>query len=245
MEPITVSLTTDELLYIAKIYEQTERYEDMADTMRKLIAHKQELNVEERNLFFVAYKKCVGPCRAAWRTISSIEQKEEAQGSKHLAVLDQLKKKIESELESYCNEVLELLDEILIKNTNDAEGRVFFYLMKGDYYRFIAEYASEAGRNKAKQQVLENYQHGLEISEKELVSTTHPTRLKLALNFSVFYHDILNDPHKARDLAQRAFDEAIAKIDEIHDDLFKDSIMEIGLIREYLTLWAAEVQQDR
>lgn len=164
--------------------------------------------------------------------------------SKHLAVLDQLKKKIESELESYCNEVLELLDEILIKNTNDAEGRVFFYLMKGDYYRFIAEYTSKAGRNKAKQQVLESYQHGLEISEKELVST-HPTRLKLALNFSVFYHDILNDPHKARDLAQRAFDEAIAKIDEIHDDLFKDSIMEIGLIREYLTLWAAEVQQDR
>ena len=105
-----MALTSDELLYLAKLSEQTERFEDMVDAMKKFITLKQEFNVEERNLLSVAYKNCVGTRRTAWRTITSMEQKEEGKGSKNLTILRQLKKKIEAELDSYCNEILQSLD---------------------------------------------------------------------------------------------------------------------------------------
>jgi len=54
-----------------------------------------ELSIEERNLLSVAYKNTLGSRRTAWRALSSIEQKEENKGSKHLNLLRDYKKKIE------------------------------------------------------------------------------------------------------------------------------------------------------
>ena len=241
MEPITVSLTTDELLYIAKIYEQTERYEDMADTMRKSIALKQELNVEERNLLSVAYKNCVGNRRAAWRTISSIEQKEGAKGSANLSILRQLKKKIETELDSHCNEIIELLDKTLMPNASNSEAKIFFYKMAGDYYRYIAEYSSEENKKRVSDLSSESYQKAQEILEKEL-PPTNPIRLGLALSYSVFYYEILNDPVKACELAKRAFDDAIAELDSIPEDQYQETTVILQMIRDNLTLWTSQTQ---
>lgn len=42
------------------------------------------------------------------------------------------------------------------------------------------------------------------------LAPTHPIRLGLALNFSVFYYEILNSPDQACHLAKQAFDDAIA-----------------------------------
>jgi 14-3-3 protein epsilon len=62
--------------------------------------------------------------------------------------------------------------------------------MKGDYYRYIAEYAVAEKRNAAAQKALSAYQEAHEIAGKSL-STTHPVKLGLALNFSVFYYEIM------------------------------------------------------
>ena len=69
---------------------------------------------------------------------------------------------------------------------------------------------------------MEAYSAALEISNTEL-KTTHPIRLGLALNFSVFHYETLNDPAKACNLAKQAFDDAIADIEHIDDDQYKDS----------------------
>jgi len=63
----------------------------------------------------VAYKNSVGSRRTAWRAISSIEQKEESKGSRHLPLLKEYKKKIETELTNFCNDIISLLDSNLIK----------------------------------------------------------------------------------------------------------------------------------
>ena len=82
----------------------------MLDNMKQVVKTQQELSVEERNLLSVAYKNSVGSRRTAWRAISSIEQKEESKGSKYIQLLKDYKKKIETELNSFCNDILELLD---------------------------------------------------------------------------------------------------------------------------------------
>lgn len=84
------------------------------------------MSVEERNLLSVAYKNSVGSRRTAWRAISSIEQKEEAKGSRHLNLLKEYKKKIETELTSFCNDILSLLDKNLVKAASNPESKVIF-----------------------------------------------------------------------------------------------------------------------
>ena len=78
-----MELSKDDHIYMAKIAEQTERFEDMISHMNKVVEQKQELNPDERNLLSVAYKNTVGSRRTAWRALSSIEQKEESKGSKY------------------------------------------------------------------------------------------------------------------------------------------------------------------
>ena len=63
----------DELIYMSKISEQTERFEDMLDYMKQVVKQNAELSIEERNLLSVAYKNSVGSRRTAWRALSSIE----------------------------------------------------------------------------------------------------------------------------------------------------------------------------
>ena len=76
------------------------------------------------------------------------------------------------------------------------------------------------------------------------LKTTHPIRLGLALNFSVFNYDVMNDSTKACELAKTAFDEAIADIEQLEDDVYKDATTIMQLIRDNLTLWTSELEQE-
>ncbi|XP_022843235.1 14-3-3-like protein B [Olea europaea var. sylvestris] len=82
-----------------------------------------------------------------------------------------------------------------------------------------------------------------EIANTEL-APTHPIRLGLALNFSVFYYEILNSPDRACNLAKQAFDEAIAELDTLGEESYKDSTLIMQLLRDNLTLWTSDMQDD-
>ncbi|XP_056151307.1 14-3-3 protein beta/alpha-like [Lampris incognitus] len=227
-----------ELIQKAKLAEQAERYDDMAASMKAVTENGEELSNEERNLLSVAYKNVVGARRSAWRVISSIGQKTEA-GDKKLQMVNEYREKVESELRDICNDVLELLDKYLIKNSTNAESKVFYLKMKGDYYRYLAEVASGADKKTTIDNSQEAYQQAFNISEEEM-DPTHPIRLGLALNFSVFYYEILNSPEKACKLAKQAFDEAIAELDKLNEESYKDSTLIMQLLRDNLTLWTSD-----
>jgi len=94
-------------------------------------------------LLSVAYKNQVGTRRAAWRTISAIQNKEEYKGSKHLDLIKQYRRKIENELSDICQEVLSLLkDELIPKSEKAPDAKVFYMKMIGDYYRYLCEFSS-------------------------------------------------------------------------------------------------------
>jgi 14-3-3 protein epsilon len=180
--------TREEHLYMAKITEQTERFEDMLEAMNKVVAANAELTVEERNLLSVAYKNTIGSRRTAWRALSSIEKKEEQKGSKNIGLLRGYKSKIEGELNRYCNEILNLIDsQLLPKAASSPEALVFYNEMKGDYYRYISEYTTAADHKAAGENAHKAYTSATEQAIKDL-KTTHPIRLGLALNYSVFHY---------------------------------------------------------
>lgn len=68
-----MSLTREESIFLAKISEQSERFDDMLENMKKVVEAEQELSVDERNLLSVAYKNAVGTRRTSYRALNSIE----------------------------------------------------------------------------------------------------------------------------------------------------------------------------
>jgi len=235
-----MALSREENVFMSKVTEQTERFEDMIDYIKKIIATEKELTVEERNLLSVAYKNTVGSRRTAWRALSSIEKKEEAKGGAHLPLIREYKKKVEAELTKWCQEIIKLLDDKLVSTATNAEAKVFYLKMKADYYRYICEFAAGDVHSKASQSALGAYKAASDIGNTEL-KTTNPIRLGLALNFSVFHYEVMNDPQKACQLAKQAFDEAIADIEHLEEDQYKDSTTIMQLIRDNLTLWTSEM----
>jgi len=232
----------EELVQRAKLAEQAERYDDMASAMKKVTELGSELSNEERNLLSVAYKNVVGSRRSSWRVISSIEQKTEGSEKKQ-AMAKEYRETVEKELKEICQDVLSLLDKHLIPKAGNPESKVFYLKMKGDYYRYLAEVASGDDRAGVVDNSQKAYQEAFDVA-KEKMQPTHPIRLGLALNFSVFYYEILNAPDKACELAKQAFDDAIAELDTLNEDSYKDSTLIMQLLRDNLTLWTTDTQGD-
>lgn len=95
--------------------------------------------------------------------------------------------KIKGELSRFCNDIINLIDSQLLQKATEPEARVFYLKMKGDYYRYISEFTSGEENTKAGDNAQQSYKDASELAEKEL-STTHPIRLGLALNYSVFFY---------------------------------------------------------
>merc|ERR1711972_1263649 len=197
--------------YFAKLAEQAERYDEMATHMEAVGKSGDELSVEERNLLSVAYKNAVGSRRAAWRIITSVEQKEKSKGNDgNAGFAKEYCGKVEGELDKICNTILGLLDSNLIPKASNGESKVFYQKMKADYYRYIAEFTDGDKKSAAANNAKLAYEEAQKVAEKDLV-VTHPIRLGLALNFSVFQYEVLQQPDEACKMARTAFEDAIAE----------------------------------
>ncbi len=153
------------------------------------------------------------------------------------------RKQVESELSDVCLDVLNLLEDTLVKtNTKENEARVFYLKMTGgwkqahrrccaavsssddlltfsfSFPRSLSDYyryLAEFVTDKAyEQKAADYYKQAQEISTKVL-EPTHPIRLGLALNYSVCFYEILKDKKAACELAKSAFDQAISGLDKL------------------------------
>ncbi|KAM3324182.1 14-3-3-like protein GF14 iota isoform X3 [Capsicum chacoense] len=231
-------------VYTAKLAEQAERYDEMVESMKKVAKLDAELTVEERNLLSVGYKKVIGARRASWRIMSSIEQKEESKGNdNNVKLIKGYRQKVEEELSKICHDILEIIDKHLIPSSATGEATVFYYKMKGDYYRYLAEFKTDQEKKEASEKSLKGYEAATATANSDLPST-HPIRLGLALNYSVFYYEIMNSPERACHLAKQAFDEAIAELDTLSEESYKDSTLIMQLLRDNLTLWTSDLPED-
>ncbi|KAA3478640.1 14-3-3 protein 7-like [Gossypium australe] len=216
----------------------------MVEAMKNVAKLDVELTVEERNLLSVGYKNVIGARRASWRILSSIEQKEEAKGNEQNAKrIKEYRQRVEDELAKICDDILSVIDKHLIPSSSTGESTVFYYKMKGDYFRYLAEFKAGEDRKEAADQSLKAYEAATTTANSDL-PPTHPIRLGLALNFSVFYYEILNSAERACHLAKQAFDEAIAELDSLNEESYKDSTLIMQLLRDNLTLWTSDLPEE-
>lgn len=114
--------------------------------------------------------------------------------------------------------------------------------MMGDYYRYKAENAKGDDRQEVVKASLDAYEDATDVANANL-SCTHPIRLGLALNYSVFYYEIMNSPDRACQLAKRAFEDAVSDVDNANDDSYKDSTLIMQLLRDNLALWTSDPEE--
>ncbi len=149
------------------------------------------------------------------------------------------KQKIEDELFNQCLSIVNLVKDKCIRLAANSESKAFFLKMAGDYYRYIAESAQGDKLNEVKNGALEYYTQASEISNKDL-GACNPIRLGLALNFSVFYYEVMNNHKRACELGESALQSALDKIDECDEETFRDAKSIIELLKENLSLWKEE-----
>ena len=232
----------EEQIFLARVAEQAERFEDMVQFLEDSIKLKsgEDFTIEEKNLLSVGFKNLIGSQRSAIRTIGAIEQNPKY--AKFNDALVVYKKKIEDELYERCMKIVSIVKNQCLKLTADNESKAFFYKMMGDYFRYVAESAHDDKLEEVKTGALEGYQQSQSHSTE--LNACNPIKLGLALNFSVFYYEVIKDHKKACELGEVALSEALEKIDDVDEETFRDAKSIIELLKENLSLWKEEGEDN-
>lgn len=253
LTPDAASLNRDQALFMAKQAEQAERYEDMVAYMKRIITittseAPDDLSVEERNLLSVGYKNMMSTRRTAFRTVQSLGDLN-ASNAEEKAFCDQYNETVSKEvfalIDQVSNDVVKVYTQAHRDGksiANQEEVNVFFYKMEGDYNRYGAEITEGEQKQTYKDLASVAYQTASEVAKA--LPSTNPIRLGLALNFSVFHYEICEKKTEATELAKDAFDTAIDHLDTLGDDEYKDSTLIMQLLKDNLTLWNTDIEDE-
>ena len=234
-------MSIEEHIFMARVAEQAERFPDMVDYLKQVVNGKtDDFTTEERNLLSVGFKNLIGQQRTAIRIISAIEQNPKY--SKFNDSLGVYKKKIETELYDQCMFIVNTVKDHCIEKAATDETKAFFFKMIGDYYRYVSESSTGDVLETVKAGALDNYQKA--STACSTLNACNPIRLGLALNFSVFHYEVMNQHKQACELGEVALSDALEKIDDVDEETFRDAKSIIELLKENLSLWKEEEDQN-
>jgi len=229
----------DENIVLARIAEKVERYDEMVNFMEARVQNHPVLSSEERDMLSSAAKNALTERRHALRVALSVAQAEKEQGrDENVNLALGYKSKVETELNAICQRVLKLLEQKLIPASNgDMDDTKTFYLkMKGDYYRYLAEFASGEAKENAAAAADQAYREG--TAEAQSLPPEHPVSLGLALNFSVFLHEVRQDTGTAVETAKNALKKASTALNSGADGSTRsDAVLTMQLLQDNLSLW--------
>lgn len=147
-----------DLVYMARIAEKADRFNEMKEFMREVASTPDpetglvDLTSDERNLLSIAYKNVVNNKRVSWRILNQHIQKEsKKENSPYLSDITAFMHEVEEELITVCNEILGLLGDYLIPGAKDGSQKVFYWKLKGDYYRYICEFEKDSKQAEMKE----------------------------------------------------------------------------------------------
>ena len=229
----------EELLSLAQVSQIAERYEDAAKYMEELIKKKKDdLTKEEKNIFYNSYKYIINSKRCALRSTNIIEEKEKKHSSQYIPIVTNYKNLLESEINDICKNIINLINNFLLKKILIEESKIFYLKMKGDYYRYLCEIIAP---NESQNYIEESEKSYKEASDLAInFPWTNPIKLGLSLNFCVFYYDIKKNTPQAVKIAKEAIKGAKKQIDKIKEDEDKDAVLTLQTLKENISIWEKE-----
>ena len=236
----------EENIFMARVSEQNERWQDMKDFLKLIIEEKgADMSTDERALISVAYKQIVSAKRTTWRTVVSV-----IENPKYLLFRDSLqeyKTKLEDSIHEQCTKIIEQVENFILnpkkgkggKGTDNA--KVFFLKLVADNHRYVAE-MSVANR---KRDAIEQARLYYEKANAVPLDASNPIKLSAALNHSVFCFEVLDDLEKACAIADESLKKALEKIDSLGEEEFKDAKAIIDMFKNNLSDWKDDEEESK
>ena len=134
---------TETSIFIARVAEQAECYENMLEFLEPIMVSKgANMSTEERTLVLVACKNLLEPLRRVWRTLLTIETYERFE--KFQQYTDEYKNDIRDRFDKECQKIIDLINHKVLDQADEGtEGLAYFSKMKGDFYRYMLEVVKE------------------------------------------------------------------------------------------------------
>ncbi|KAL8510840.1 hypothetical protein ACS0TY_017595 [Phlomoides rotata] len=236
------SFDREATVYLAKLANRAGRHYEMAEAMKTVAIKVGELTAEEKVLLSVGYKKVLGPRRSSWRKFSRMLNKE-SDITKTTGIIE-YRNKLEKEITDICTNVVSIIDGILIPSSEDRDpnAAAYYYKMKGDFIRYLAEFRTGDERKAVVNMSFEAYETAMDVINRAKLPPTNPIRFCVALNFSVFYYEILGLRDSAIKIARVAFDEACSwlEFDSSNEEACKTRLH----LRDNLITWREAGNND-
>lgn len=231
------------MVAMAKVAEQAGRYDDMVEFMKERLESSAPMGVEERDLFSSAFKASLSERRQAIRMIADKQRifREQGGPEDEVARAEDYKSKVIAEMSAICEQCIDTIKNNLLPAVDAGEAKVFYLKMQADYYRYAAEFADSDKKAEIAEFARESYVEAGKEAECHLL-TTHPVRLALALNMSVFQHEVLRDTTAAVGTAKFALTTCQADLGQLPKESFEDVVETMHSLKDNLVLWEDELR---
>jgi 14-3-3 protein epsilon len=238
----------EKVKYLAHFALKFEQYEDALFYVDKMIQEKQgELTEDERDLFVSAYRIFINEKRTAWRNIYISEVKEKEDKTKYIPIMNEIRIQYEDIIIKACEKLIYCINTYIIKKTASLEGKAFFLKVKADHFRYLAEISTGQNLRKYIENSLQFYNESYIISKS--LKPLDNIRLGIALNYSVFHYEVLNNSIKALEYATETLSTALEELNsysasELENDKTKDSFVIIQMIKDNIHQWYTEMETE-
>lgn len=229
-----MTLSSADLIYLATVLCEIDRKEEAMSYMNQYVAAKPLLDRAERTTYLTILKRLIDGERNTIQTLSNALVCGNTCGS--TAMLSSRRSDEISYLNKLCRDTIQLIDDALLPNASDSQARVFFGKMRGDMFRYMAEYEDdEQAREVINKDADETYK--LALNDATDLKYSDPARLGATLNYAVFNYEHLDNQEKAAELIKIAIDNIEKDYEDMSDD-GKVEVLEImELMRTNLVNW--------
>jgi 14-3-3 protein epsilon len=197
------------------------------------------LDEEERNLFMKAAKAKFNFYRNAWKVLLDYEQQEEEELSQiPLPMIKSQMENYEKLISNFCMTMDYYVSKLLDKlDREDINAIIFYKKLRADYLRYYSEVAGEEIFTSTVEKCEEIYKEAYNMCNE--LEPHNVLTLSVALNYSIFVYFIIDDTHKAYDIADKAYKNAMVKLNTEQRNMDVDNV--IKNLEENLTIWKIEL----
>lgn len=227
-----------EILFMAKVADRAERYDDLLDRILQLFDLNVELDPFEMNLVQRAFDKAINPKMSSWRIINSVEVEDPALQP----LIKDYSKKVAEELNILFNRMIKSFEERSIDPKLTTADKFFYLAFNCKCYGYLCEISE---KEEAVILIDKTYQIYSAVYES-CITELRPfdlKRLNLAYDFSVFCYQQMKMTEKAIQISDRAFTEG-TNFGDLPDDLYREITLILQRLRDNSTIWSGEESGD-